>query len=164
VGESFLGLTIHCARCHDHKFDPIRQREYYQLAAALDGVHHGERQVDSPENVQRREQTALALKTARNELAELDRSVRSRLLEEQPRPSFQAAPAPIARWSFDENLRDEAGSLQATLQGGARLSEGALIADGQNALPRPRRWARTCGPRRWKRGCNWTTSNRPAAG
>ena len=32
LGRSMLGLTIGCARCHDHKFDPIPQREYYALA------------------------------------------------------------------------------------------------------------------------------------
>src|SRR5437773_5682809 len=31
VGRAFLGLTIRCARCHDHKFDPITQKDYYAL-------------------------------------------------------------------------------------------------------------------------------------
>src|SRR5262249_33788154 len=31
VGQVFLGLTINCARCHDHKFDPIPQRDYYRI-------------------------------------------------------------------------------------------------------------------------------------
>jgi mono/diheme cytochrome c family protein len=31
TGKAFLGLTINCARCHDHKFDPITQKEYYQF-------------------------------------------------------------------------------------------------------------------------------------
>ena len=34
IGSSMLGLTIGCARCHDHKFDPLPQRDYYALAAA----------------------------------------------------------------------------------------------------------------------------------
>ena len=35
IGSSLLGLKLQCARCHDHKFEPIRQREYYQLQAVL---------------------------------------------------------------------------------------------------------------------------------
>ncbi len=35
VGSAFLGLTVGCARCHDHKFDPIRQKDYYRLQSFL---------------------------------------------------------------------------------------------------------------------------------
>ena len=38
TATAFLGLTIQCARCHDHKFDPIQQREYYELAAFYNNV------------------------------------------------------------------------------------------------------------------------------
>ncbi len=37
-GTIFLGLTFNCARCHDHKFDPITQKEYYQLFAHFNRV------------------------------------------------------------------------------------------------------------------------------
>ncbi len=43
AGAAFLGLTVHCARCHDHKFDPISQRDYYAMTAIFAGVRHGER-------------------------------------------------------------------------------------------------------------------------
>jgi len=42
VGAAFLGLTVGCARCHDHKFDPIKQRDYYSLAALFAGSAEGE--------------------------------------------------------------------------------------------------------------------------
>jgi hypothetical protein len=43
VGRAFLGLTLGCARCHDHKFDPVSQREYYALA----GIFHGTRTMEN---------------------------------------------------------------------------------------------------------------------
>ena len=48
VSQAFLGLTVHCARCHDHKFDPIRQAEYYRIASALDGVRAADRELPGP--------------------------------------------------------------------------------------------------------------------
>jgi hypothetical protein len=38
IGRGVLGLTVQCARCHDHKFDPIRQEDYYRLQASLWGA------------------------------------------------------------------------------------------------------------------------------
>ncbi len=45
TSEAFLGLTIGCARCHDHKFDPLLQRDYYSLYATFDGVRHDARTI-----------------------------------------------------------------------------------------------------------------------
>lgn len=43
TSTAFLGLTMGCARCHNHKFDPILQKDYYSMQAVFEGVHHGER-------------------------------------------------------------------------------------------------------------------------
>ena len=36
--STFTSMTVHCARCHDHKFDPIKQEDYYRLQAVFSGV------------------------------------------------------------------------------------------------------------------------------
>jgi hypothetical protein len=42
TGTAFLGLTTGCARCHNHKFDPISQKDYYAMQAIFNGVQHGD--------------------------------------------------------------------------------------------------------------------------
>lgn len=66
TSSAFLGLTVGCARCHDHKFDPIPQADYYRMVAVMAGVRHGERAVPVPENVARE------LATAREELQRVE--------------------------------------------------------------------------------------------
>ena len=46
VMATVQSLTIHCARCHDHKFDPIAQKEYYGLQAVFAGVGRADREYD----------------------------------------------------------------------------------------------------------------------
>jgi hypothetical protein len=41
--STFMSLTAHCSRCHDHKFDPIPQQDYYRLQAVFAGVDRGDR-------------------------------------------------------------------------------------------------------------------------
>ena len=48
TGTAFLGLSLGCARCHNHKFDPVTHREYYSLTALFAGVKHGERPQPMP--------------------------------------------------------------------------------------------------------------------
>jgi len=52
--STFQSLTVHCARCHDHKFDPISQKEYYSLQAVFAGVDRANRPYDPDSSVHRR--------------------------------------------------------------------------------------------------------------
>jgi hypothetical protein len=54
TSTAFLGLTVQCARCHDHKFDPIPQVDYYRMQAVFAGVEHGERELARREEKERR--------------------------------------------------------------------------------------------------------------
>ena len=48
AASTFLSLTAHCARCHDHKFDPISAEDYYRMQAVFAGVDRGERHFADP--------------------------------------------------------------------------------------------------------------------
>ena len=48
AASTFSSLTVHCARCHDHKFDPIPQEDYYRLQAIFAGIDRGERHFKDP--------------------------------------------------------------------------------------------------------------------
>ena len=52
TGSAFLGLTINCAKCHHHKFDPIPTEDYYRVRAAFEGVVHGRRPIATKEQAQ----------------------------------------------------------------------------------------------------------------
>ncbi|HTA30167.1 MAG TPA: DUF1549 domain-containing protein, partial [Candidatus Cybelea sp.] len=54
VGKSVLGLTIQCAQCHNHKFDPIAQEEYYRLFAFLNSDHESSTVAYTAEELQQR--------------------------------------------------------------------------------------------------------------
>ena len=67
VGRGILGLTVHCARCHDHKFDPIPQRDYYRLQASIFGYVETEVPLLPPEKAD----------AYRNKNADIDRKQRA---------------------------------------------------------------------------------------
>ena len=51
--KSFLGLTVACARCHDHKFDPIRSQDYYSLSGFILGSSYRQVRFEAMENNRR---------------------------------------------------------------------------------------------------------------
>ena len=74
VLTSTMGLTINCARCHNHKFDPIPQKDYYRLAAVFAGVSKKDRVTTSLEEFRRLRDRK---KTLNGELSRVNLQIRS---------------------------------------------------------------------------------------
>ena len=107
MGKTFLGLTVACARCHDHKFDPIPTMDYYSLAGYLHSTSMQEAVIDSP---QRARDIAAAL-------AKVSRANHER------QPEFPLRPNDVLFASFDnrvpdgwtvQGVPDAAGALEFT--------------------------------------------------
>jgi len=86
VSKAFLGLTVSCARCHDHKFDAISQKDYYSTFGTLYGARPTQRAIDDPALLDTNRQALATLKVEiRNRLAdawlESADTVPARLLE-----------------------------------------------------------------------------------
>ena len=130
VSQAFLGLTVHCARCHDHKFDPILQKEYYQMASALGGVHRGDRDVPASGDPSILKQKRDLL-TSRLENG--DKKIRELILKENKNVIRKnSGPRPIARWTFDKDLKDQIGNMHGKAMNGAKIINGALELNGQS--------------------------------
>ena len=71
VITSTMGVTVNCARCHDHKLDPVTQQEYYQLCSVFSGLKRDNRDV-SPEDAKRIREQKEALQT---QVAEVSKQI-----------------------------------------------------------------------------------------
>src|SRR6185295_13627515 len=86
VMSTFVSSTVHCARCHNHKFDPFTQKEYYSLQAVFAGVDRVDRPYDLDPKIHATRQALLKKETQ----LEANRSSKT-LLE----PKLQAE---VAAW------------------------------------------------------------------
>jgi hypothetical protein len=103
LSKTFLGLTVACARCHDHKFDPITQQDYYALAGFLHSSRHQQGFIDPPERFAAGVRQLIELKAT---IAEVLRDARDLL----PEP-FRGQPKAFAAMRGDQLKRAERTAL-----------------------------------------------------
>jgi hypothetical protein len=136
VCRGFLGLTMACARCHDHKFDPLLTDDYYGLAGIFFSTHiledpgpktNGPPMLRIPllsprEQAQRKEQAARA--------AQLEKEVKQRRAEQQTaalqKQLAQTGRYMTAAWECQHRSREQAGLPLARFAMERGLHEGAL--------------------------------------
>ncbi|HEY3836007.1 MAG TPA: PSD1 and planctomycete cytochrome C domain-containing protein [Bryobacteraceae bacterium] len=139
LGAVWLGLTIGCARCHDHKYDPITTREFYSLYAFFNNVEEvgngGPRdgrgnykpylKLPSPEQEQQLAAKDVELAEARKKLKALDKDLAARQAEWEPH-ALEAQPA----WQVLTPASAKAdGGVTLTVQpDGSVLAGGAMPA------------------------------------
>lgn len=136
IGQTFLGLTVHCARCHDHKFDPIRQVDYYRLTSAVAGYSHGEREVPTDGNAAAMD---VLIAAAQRKIRELEEPARQKIIAERSSGGANADQPPVdlkplAAWDFAAGLDDLVGDADGKLSGDAEIAAGSVRLDGKSGF------------------------------
>jgi hypothetical protein len=138
VMNNVSSVTVQCARCHDHKFDPISQEDYYSLQAVFAGVDRANRVVDHSPDVKRRREELLA---RQRELGEPSPAMCERMLTPESQREVEAWEKGLqrnrVRWTVleaDEYAAAEGSTL-------TKQADGSLLSGG----PRPERDTYTVG-------------------
>ncbi len=145
TGVTWLGMTVACAQCHDHKYDPITQADFYKLYAFFNNVPENGKDGVRDRNpmpylrvITSNEEEQLALHESN--LADADRKLadftttlsEKQLVWEQEFISGQSQselPKPLARFALDENgegIADDGQPILANKHGESRFEEGAV--------------------------------------
>ena len=121
LGRAFLGLSIGCARCHDHKFDPLSARDYYSLASIFKSTKTmenfsvvavwQERELLQPDQVALREKHQSLITAQKNVIAAQIVKFNQQILVDK---SLAALP-PKPEESYSETMKKELKELRETL-------------------------------------------------
>ena len=120
-GTAFMGMTLHCAQCHDHKYDPISAKEFYSLYAFFDNIDAAPETVAFPKNGLQPPFISLADEAQQNKLNEFDEQLRTaqskiQQLEQQIKDNAQAQAADDVSPEQAQSLIEELKALQSQLK------------------------------------------------
>jgi hypothetical protein len=143
-GTAMLGLTVECARCHDHRFDPITQRDYYSLFAFFNNIDesglysHFTNATPSPSLLlwapareADHKRLAVEMRAIETGLQQIRRSGRTAFTA-QPKPGPVPLPPPIAHLTFDMVEGDK--TPDTVLAQSAELKDGVVSGPGRRSV------------------------------
>lgn len=122
-GTAFLGMTMQCCRCHDHKYDPVTQKDYFQLSAFFDNIDEAglysffTPAVPTPTLWLPTEEQEKELKSLQSQIAESEKALAG--IHDRAKTPYQAGspsplPKPVAEYSFDTLEKDK---LPSSIEG-----------------------------------------------
>ncbi len=126
LSSSVLGLTMGCARCHDHKYDPMPQRDYYRLSAILQTAYDPYDWMTPAANNPYElkfptRHLDIALDSEREEVARFNAPIEAEI--KQAETSLQAKATPLREKLLDERLAAFPQSIREDLKTAASISE-----------------------------------------
>ena len=111
VGQGLLGLTVQCARCHDHKFDPISQEDYYRLESFFGATELKDLPIASEEEIAARKRplpnTKPGLKPLKAQLEEIEEPFNTQV-RERKRAALEPAFAAALEVAEDDRTEEQA--------------------------------------------------------
>ena len=123
IGKAFLGLTIACAQCHTHKFDPIEHREYYQFYAFLNSDDEPEIEVPDAKVLTKRAEIETAVAKIEDELIETP-DLAQRMAEWERKSRYDES-----QWT----VLDDTTIFAAFGTKFDKLEDGSFLAKGDNS-------------------------------
>lgn len=136
ISQTFLGLTLNCARCHDHRFDPVSTKEYYQFASAFAGIDPGEQDFTPPDRLKQ-------IEDLKSRITQLSNAQQTQQVDEASRRELETLRAQVSNLSKASSnkvytaIATQPGVMRVHRRGSVDLLDAVVSTAGLSAVQGP---------------------------